>query len=169
MKTGERQERWQRIRLEQIEEDMKREEEIDGIGEHRHRRPCFLHVGVEEEGLGAPPPVRLHGGGVLAAKAHVLPRVHLQLPSRGGRRRRGGGAGAIAARSGHVEIYMFRADAEVSLFSMSMRAALEAPLNFTWNHLVELLLHCRRGLGDTLRSMRGTRSARGRRKETVKQ
>jgi hypothetical protein len=82
MKTGERQERWQRIRLEQIEEDMKREEEIDGIGEHRHRRPCFLHVGVEEEGLGAPPPVRLHGGGVLAAKAHVLPRVHIPFKKR---------------------------------------------------------------------------------------
>jgi hypothetical protein len=72
-------------------------------------------------------------------------------------------------RSGRVEIYMFRADTMAGLFSASVRAALEALLNFARNHLTELFLRCRRGLGGTLRSMRGTRSAQRRRKETVKQ
>jgi hypothetical protein len=62
-----------------------------GAGPHRHDAGRAL-------------PARLHGGGVLAAEARVLPRVHpLPLPRRGGRRRRGGGgAGASAARGVHV-------------------------------------------------------------------
>jgi hypothetical protein len=63
-----------------------------GAGAHRHDAGRALPAGV-------------HGGGVLAAQARVLPGVDLlPLPGLGGRRRgRGGaGAGAAAARGGRV-------------------------------------------------------------------
>jgi hypothetical protein len=40
------------------------------------------------------------------------------------------------------EIYPFRADAVAGLISASVRAALEAPLNYARNHLADLLPRC---------------------------
>jgi lipopolysaccharide biosynthesis glycosyltransferase len=51
---------------------------------------------------------------------------------------------AVAASfpSLRFEIYTFRADAVAGLISASVRAALEAPLNYARNHLAELLPRC---------------------------
>ncbi|CAD6229569.1 unnamed protein product [Miscanthus lutarioriparius] len=51
---------------------------------------------------------------------------------------------AVAASfpSLRFEIYPFHADAIAGLISVSVCTALEAPLNYAWNHLADLLPRC---------------------------
>ena len=91
----------------------------------------------------------LHGSHLLPAQARLLPGVPLlPLPRRRRRRARVGGGrargSALAASfpSLWFEIYPLPVDAATGLISASVRAALEAPLNYARNYLADLLPKC---------------------------